>query len=103
MDLIKEITIPNPPTKYEMWYKKPKFDKQGKQVLKTDYYLTANLFFANATSYHIIYKITDECKKFLLPFLKGLPELEKMDVDITYYSKTHIDCGRLKAVFQLVF
>jgi len=91
MDLIKEIIIPNPPTKYEMLYKKEKFDKDGKRILKTDYYLTANLFFANATSYHIIYKITDECKKFLYPFFKALPELEKMDVDITYYSTTHID------------
>lgn len=91
MDLIKEIVIPNPPTKYEMFYKKEKFDSNGKRVLKTDYYLTANLFFGNTTSYHIIYKITNACKNFLYPFLKGLPEIEKMDVDITYYSTTHID------------
>lgn len=91
MDLIKEIIIPNPPTKYEMFYKKEKFDRDGKRVLKTDYYLTSNLYFGNNLSYHILYNITNACKKFLLPFLQGLPELEKMDVDITYFSTTHID------------
>lgn len=91
MDLIKEIIIPDPPTKWTLKYKNPKFDKDGKPVTKMDFYLTANLFYADRTSYHITSKIIKESKEFLFPFFKGLPELEKMELHLIYCHNKHID------------
>ena len=98
LPLIKEIVIPNPPTKWTLNYKKDKFDKDGKLITHQDWYLTANLFYSDKTSYHITSKIIKETKQFLYPFLKGLPELEKMELDIIYYSMKHIDLDN-KAYF----
>lgn len=91
MKLIKEIVILNPPTKYERVYKNPKVDKNGKQVNSQVFYLTANLFYADRTSYHVTTKIFDECKKFLVSHLKGIPQLSKLNLEIEYHSPKHID------------
>lgn len=89
--LIKEIVIVDPPTKYTIAYKKPKFDSNGKAVLKQDYYLTSNLFFNSNMSFHITSKITTECKRMLYPYLKGLPELEKMRTEMEIHRDKDID------------
>lgn len=91
MDLIKEIIIPNPPTKWTLVYKTPKFDKEGKPITHVDFYLTANLFYSDRTSYHITSKIIQESKMFLFPFLKGIPELDKLQLELIYYHTKHID------------
>jgi len=91
MDLIKEIVIPNPPTKWTLNYKKEKFDKDGKLITHQDFYLTANLFYSDRTSFHITSKIIHETKEYLLPFLKGLPELEKMRTEMDIISTKDVD------------
>jgi hypothetical protein len=91
MDLIKEIIIDNPPHKWSLVYKKQKFDSKGKLVTHQDYYLTANLFYSDRTSFHITSKIIYETKEFLLPYLKGLPELEKMRTEMEIYNTKDVD------------
>ena len=65
MDLIKEIIITTPPTKWTLVYKKQKFNSKGKLVTHQDYFLTANLFYADRTAYHLTSKIIQETKGFL--------------------------------------
>lgn len=89
--LIKEIVILNPPSKWTLVYKKDKFNSKGEKVTKQDYYLTANLFYSDRSSFHIISKIIYETKEFLYPYLKGLPELEKMETEMEFHSKKDID------------
>ena len=89
--LIKEIIINNPPTKWTLKYKKPKFDKDGKKIEKQDFYLTGNLFYADRTSYHLTSKIINESKEYLYEHLKGIPELEKMRLEFEYHKTAHID------------
>lgn len=89
--LIKEIVIPNPPHKWTLVYKKEKFDGNGKLVTHQDFYLTANLFYSDRSSFHITSKIIYETKEYLLPFLKGLPELEKMKTEMVMYNKKDVD------------
>lgn len=89
--LIKEIVIIDPPTKWTLNYKKEKFNSKGDKVEKQDFYLTGNLFYSDRTSYHITSKIITESKEFLLPYLKGLPELDKMRLDFEYHKTSHID------------
>ena len=91
MDLIKEIIIENPPHKWSLVYKKQKYDSKGKLVTHQDYYLTANLFYSDRTSFHITSKIIYETKEFLLPYLKGLPELEKMRTEMEIYNTKDVD------------
>jgi len=91
MDLIKEIVIVNPPTKWTLNYKKEKFDKDGKSKTHQDFYLTGNLFYADRTSYHITSKIIQESKEFLFEHLKGLPEMEKLRIEFEYHHTKHID------------
>jgi len=89
--LIKEIVIPDPPHKWTNVYKKEKFDSKGNLVTHQDYYLTANLFYSDRSSFHITSKIIYETKEYLLPFLKGLPELEKMRTEMVFYNKKDVD------------
>jgi len=98
MDLIKEIVIPNPPTKWTLNYKNPKYDKDGKLITHQDFYLTGNLFYADRTSYHITSKIIQESKEFLFDYLKGLPEMDKMRIEFEYHHTKHIDLDN-KATF----
>jgi hypothetical protein len=91
LELIKEIIILDPPTKWTLKYKKPKYDSKGDLVEKQDFYLTGNLFYADRTSYHITSKIINESKEFLFPYFSRLPELEKMRLDFEYHKTTHID------------
>ena len=91
MELIKEIIIDNPPTKWSLVYKKPKSYKDGKPVLKQDFYLTANLFYSDRTSYHIISNIIQDCKLFLKSKIGKLPELEKMRLEVEYHHTKDID------------
>ncbi len=89
--LIKEIVIENPPNKWTLYYKKEKFDSKGKLVTHQDFYLTANLFYSDRTSFHITSKIIQETKEYLYPFLKGLPELEKLRTEMEFYNVKDID------------
>lgn len=91
MDLIKQIIIENPPTKYTLVYKKEKFDSKGKLVTHQDFFLTGNLFYSDRTSYHLTSKIIQQSKEFLLPHLKGLPVLDKMRLEWEYHSMKDID------------
>ncbi|APZ82882.1 hypothetical protein [Flavobacterium phage FL-1] len=89
--LIKEIVIESPPTKYTKYFKKEKFDKDGKLITHQDYYLTGNLFYADKSSFHLISNIIQESKEFLLPYLKGIPPLAKMRVEWEYHTMKDID------------
>lgn len=89
--LIKEIVINNPPHKWSLVYKKPKYDREGKLKTQQDFYLTANLFYSDKTSFHVTSKIIYETKEYLYPFLKGLPELEKMRTEMEFYNTKDID------------
>jgi len=89
--LIKEIVLDNPPHKYTRVFKKPKVNRKGETILKQDYYLTGNLFYADKSSFHLISKIIDESKDYLHPYLKGLPELEKMRLEFEYHKMQDID------------
>lgn len=91
MELIKEIIINNPPIKWSLVYKKEKFDAKGKLVTHQDFYLTGNLFYSDRSSFHITSKIIQESKEFLYPYLKGLPELEKMKLEFEYHKMQDID------------
>lgn len=87
--LIKEIVIENPPTYYQI--KKVKASKEAGEELFTKYYLTANLFFNNATSFHVISKIVQECKIYLRDKIVYLPPLEKMRLEIEIHASKQID------------
>lgn len=89
--LIKEIIITTPPTKWTLVYKKQKFNSKGKLVTHQDYFLTANLFYADRTSYHLTSKIIQETKVFLFPYFKNLPELDKLKIDFEYHKPQDID------------
>jgi len=91
MELIKEIVYLDPPTKWTLAYKKEKFDTKGKLVTHQDFYLTANLFYSDRTSYHLTSKIVYDCKLFLFEKMKGIPNLQKIRVDFEYYHTKHID------------
>lgn len=91
MQLIKEIIIPNPPTKWTLVYKKPKFDGKGNQVTKQEFYLTANLFYSDRTSFHITSKIIQDTKEYLYPFLVGIPQLEKMRTEMEITNTKDVD------------
>lgn len=89
--LIKEVVIDNPPNKWTLYYKKEKFDSKGKLVTHQDFYLTANLFYSDRTSFHITSKIIQETKEYLYPFLKSLPELERLRTEMEFYNIKDID------------
>lgn len=91
MELIKEIILREPPTKWTLNYKKEKFNSKGEKVTKQDFYLTANLFYADRTSYHITSKIIQECKEYLRYNIKYLPELDKCRLEIEYRHTKEID------------
>lgn len=98
MELIREIIFKDPPTKWTLNYKKEKFNSKGEKVTKQDFYLTANLFYADRTSYHITSKIINECKEYLKDNIKYLPELDKMRLEIEYRHTKEIDLDN-KAYF----
>jgi hypothetical protein len=87
--LIKEIIIENPPTFYQI--KKVKKSKEAGEDIYTKYYLTSNLFFNNATSFHVISKIVYDCKLFLRDKIGYLPPLEKMRLEIEVHRNKNID------------
>lgn len=89
MELIKEIKIKSPPTFYKIKRKRDS-ERLGEEVFDK-YYLTANLFFNNNTSFFVISKIVLECKKYLVENIGYLPELEKMSLDVEYHSIKAID------------
>lgn len=101
--LIKEIIIESPPTKYTLPYKKDKFNSKGELVTKQDFYLTGNLFYSDKSSFHIISKIINDSKEFLFPFLKGIPELEKMRLEFEYHKLTDIDLDNKFAYWGKIF
>ncbi len=100
MDLIKEIIIKDPPTKWSLVYKNPKVQFDGKIKTHQDFYLTGNLFYSDRTSYHITAKIIQECKEYLFGYIGNLPELEKMQIEFEYNHLKHIDLDN-KASFWL--
>lgn len=84
MDLIKEIIIMDPPTKY-IDRKKTKIDPKTGKLKEDVYYLTANLFYS-VLSYFMRYKIVNVIKAYLMPLLAGVPKLEKMRIHLIYYK-----------------
>lgn len=89
--LIREIVIEEPPTKYQLVYKKEKFDSKGKLVTHQDFFLTGNLFYSDRTSFHLTSKIIQESKEFLFKYMKGLPPLEKIRLEFEYHIMKDID------------
>ena len=86
MELVKEIVIENPPTKYND-KKKTKIDPKTGKLKVNVHYLTANLFFAGIPFY-LRMKITNEIKEYLIPRMQGIPKLKKARVSIIYYKPT---------------
>lgn len=104
LKLIKEIVIENPPNKWTLHYKKEKFDSKGKLVTHQDFYLTANLFYSDRTSFHITSKIIQETKEFLYPYFKGLPELERIRTEMIFCHTKDIDLdNRWYFWYKLIF
>jgi hypothetical protein len=101
--LIKEIVIPDPPTNYTIYYKTPKYNKDGKLIPYIRYYLTGNLFYADAGSIHTVRKIVYESKERVFPYLKGLPELEKMRLEFEYHDLKDIDLDNKSSYWVKVF
>lgn len=89
LPLIKEVIIENPSTYYQI--KKVGKSREAGVDIFDKFYLTANLFFNNATSYHIISKIVQECKIYLQGHIKYLPPLEKMRLEVEYHSLKAVD------------
>lgn len=87
MDLIKKITIKDPPTK---WVKTVTRRKVGskKKSLNDVYYLTANLFYSNNMHFTLRSEIVNAIKGFLLEYFEDIPKLSKMRLNITYSRKT---------------
>jgi len=83
MDLIKEIIIKDPPTKY---IKKVTKRREGskKKNLEDVYYLTANLFYSSDIHFSIRSKIVNGMKDFLFEYLDDIPKLSKMKMNIIY-------------------
>jgi len=84
MDLIKEIEILDPPTKF-IDRKKTKIDPKTGKLKEDVYYLTANLFYS-VVSYFMRYKIVNEIKAYLMPHLADVPKLEKMRIHLIYFK-----------------
>lgn len=103
LPLIKEIIILEPPTKWTLVYKKPKYDKKGNLIEKKDFYLTANLFYADRTSFHITSNIIQDCKLFLKQKIGVLPHLEKMQLELIYSKPTHIDLDNKSYFWRKIF
>lgn len=101
--LIKEIVFIEPPTHYDVPYKNPKFDKNGKPIEKIRYYLTGNLFYSDAGSIHTVRKIIQETKEYMVQSMKGIPKLEKMRLEFEYHSMKHIDLDNKFSFFGKVF
>lgn len=101
--LIKEIVIDDPPTKYTLWYKKEKWDKEGNLITHQDFFLTGNLFYADNTSFHLTSKIIQESKEFLMKYLKGMPPLEKMRLEFEYQSMKDIDLDNKASYWVKIF
>lgn len=101
--LIKEIVFIEPPTRYDVPYKNPKFDKNGKPIEKIRYYLTGNLFYSDAGSIHTVRKIIQETKEYMVQSMKGIPKLEKMRLEFEYHSMKHIDLDNKFAYWGKVF
>lgn len=85
MDLIKTIEILNPPTKY-IDRRKTKIDEKTGKLKENTYYLTANLFYASQNTF-LTNKIVDVAKTFLYDYLKDIPKLSKLDIEIIYSKK----------------
>lgn len=87
MELIKEIEILDPPTKYVKTAKRKIDPKTGKLKTHT-YYLGENLFFgSNALHFTVMYEIVNFCKDFLLLHLTDIPKLLKCRIHIEYHRK----------------
>lgn len=82
MELIKEIIIVDPPTKY-IDRKKTKIDPKTGRLKENVYYLTGNLFLSSQ-NYFLISKILREVKTYLLPHFKDLPKLSTINLEFIY-------------------
>lgn len=101
MELIKEIIIDSPPTFYQI-KKKRESEKLGYDVFDK-HYLTANLFFNNNTSFFVISKIVQDCKKFLRDKSGYIPPLEKMRLEIEIHASKHIDLDNRAYFWKKLF
>ena len=99
--LIKEIVIENPPTFYQIKRKRDS-EKLGYDVFDK-YYLTANLFFNNNTSFFVISKIVNDCKKMLVQKIGYLPELEKLRLEIEIKANKQIDLDNRSYFWRKLF
>lgn len=86
-ELLFHKIIKEPLTKYVHVYKRPKTDNKGQIVTKKDYYLTANLFY-DGTHWAIKSKIMNYVKQWFILYLKGIPKIEKCNIEITYHNKS---------------
>lgn len=87
MKLVKEIIIKDPPTKYVKRVTRRKAGSK-KKGLEDVYYLTANLFYSNDVHFSLRSDIVNNVKGFLHEYLKDVPKLDKMRLDIVYQRPT---------------
>jgi hypothetical protein len=99
--LIKEIVILDPPTYYAI--KKVKKSREAGEDVFDKHYLTANLFYIQNVSYHVVSKIIYDCKKFLRDAIGELPEIEKMSLEFEYHSTKDIDLDNKSYFWRKLF
>jgi len=101
LPLIKEIIILDPPTYYSV--KKVKKSKAAGEDVFDKHYLTANLFYIQNVSYHVVSKIIYDCKKYLKEHIGDLPELERIYLEFEYHSKKDIDLDNKSFYWRKLF
>ncbi len=85
-DFFKTIWIENPPSKYTD-VKKTKIDPKTGLLKQVVYYLTGNLWY-QGVHFAIRSKIVENVKYYLIEYLKDIPELQKMKVEIVYFKES---------------
>lgn len=84
MELVKEIIIDNPPTKY-VDRKKTKIDPKTGKLKENTHYLTANIFYSGIPHY-LRSKIINAIKEYLINYMVDIPKLQKARI-VLIYSK----------------
>lgn len=84
-DFFKSISIIDPPTKY-IDVKKTVIDPKTGVLKKVVYYLTGNLWY-QGVHFAIRSKIVQNVKYYLIEYLKDVPELQKMKIEVVYFKE----------------
>ncbi len=79
------LIIQDPVSKMVTKLRTPKVDKKsGKVITHRTTYLTANAYY-EATDYHVRRRIMNFAKDWILPYLQGIPKMQKARITLTYH------------------